>query len=357
MRIVKCSETGFAGLWASFCARNKLGPVYDYSNIDFLAHASGDRFICDASCLVATDEIVLAILPMLIERGEFGNQVAGRDNFLPYRVIDWNAKKSIAECATELMQAYVNNMCAEHCVVLEKAFVDTLSVGNGVFFNALIADGYVDLSTNTAVLGLERGVDGLWPEVRKSYRSCINKGKRFARVVIIDSESNSFEKFDIFRAMYCAAAGRDVYGSDGWASLQEMIIHDKAILIIVYLEDVPIAGLFFQHSNGKVYYSLSARNLNEHKVEYGAHVGMWSAVEYYIKRSMQAIEFGEQSYFSQLGYGVTLKQRGISLFKRGFGGEVRSLHRGIRFRDESVLRKFSVQRLTQFATGGIYVWN
>jgi len=63
----------------------------------------------------------------------------------------------------------------------------------------------------------------------------------------------------------------------------------------------------------------------------------WTGIEYYKSRGVRYLELDNQYFGAQLFECPSQKEISISFFKRGFGGTLTPLYRGVKYYDKSLM--------------------
>jgi hypothetical protein len=199
--------------------------------------------------------------------------------------------------------------------------------------------GYMDSSISTSIIDLFEDERELWSNLRKSYKSLINRGKKAFNLSIIDHNNPDVKSHEIYRELHHKTAGKVTRKKETFDVQFEMLKKDKAALICLQEDGKYIAFSYFLHHNERVYYG-SACNDNDHESDVPfEHYIIWAAIDYYKKRNFQSLELGWQQYGPQLFDHPDAKDINISFFKRGFGGKIISQYRGIKYYDKDYMTK------------------
>ena len=171
--------------------------------------------------------------------------------------------------------------------------------------------------TISAAIGLEitLGTDehSYWTDLRRSYRSLINKGMRDLKVHVFTGEAET--GVDIFERLHAAAAGRSVYNEQFWQVINEQVLSGQASCIVVSLGSRPIGAALFLLEGQQSSYAMGAfdRTLMRQGSPIG-HTALWVATRWLRDHG-----------FASLSMGVSIspspssgKASGIEQFKRGF---------------------------------------
>ena len=164
--------------------------------------------------------------------------------------------------------------------------------------------------------------------------------------------SDLYALFEAYRELHAKTAGR-VTRSKGTFDIQfDMIKRGEATLIVGRYGGRIAQMNFYQHLNGWVYYSSGADDpeLADCRVPV-QHAIMWQAVEYFKKCGYRWFELGWQSFGPQIFEVPSDKELTISFFKRGFGGRIVPLFRGIKYYDKEYMQRDLAENMNKLMDG------
>jgi hypothetical protein len=143
-------------------------------------------------------------------------------------------------------------------------------------------------------------LDGLKKDVRKSYRSLINK---VDGIIFVPTVSH-------LKELHRKVAGRTTRSDKTWDIQQKMIEAGEAFVVELYKEGTLISAALFYKNKYCCYYACAASlpRANSHSI-------IWAAIEYCKEEGLKRFELGEKLE-------GTLKEQNISMFKSGFGGHL-----------------------------------
>ncbi|MGB0383335.1 MAG: hypothetical protein ACPGWR_00805 [Ardenticatenaceae bacterium] len=170
-------------------------------------------------------------------------------------------------------------------------------------------------------------IDIYWKEsdlsrqIRKSYKSLINWGRKNLSLRILGPKTIKPQDMENFRQLHIQAAGRETRSAKTWDLQYDMVCNKEAFVILGYLEQVLVTAAFFTYNPNYCYYGVSASN-RELFDKPLSHSVIWTAILHAKSLGCRYFEMGEQLYPNQGHDSIpTQKELGISTFKRGFGGQ------------------------------------
>lgn len=172
----------------------------------------------------------------------------------------------------------------------------------------------------TQVIDLSLAPDALHRSVRKRYKSLINWGEKHLDLRLVNASNAETENIQAFRRLHIEVAGRETRPLRTWELQWQMIREGEAFLILGEWDGKLVTAALFQHSTRFCYYSVGAsrRELFDKPL---SHVVMWRAILHAQSLGCRFFEVGEQLYDNANSRAASEKERNISDFKRGFGGE------------------------------------
>lgn len=195
-------------------------------------------------------------------------------------------------------------------------------------FNYLMKYDYQNTSINTQLIDLGKTAQDLWTDVRKGHKANIKNGQKVYEVKVLSGASVSRDEFQVYKEMHHRAAGRKTRPDETFWMMHGWIKSGNGALCIGYLEGLPVSALLATLYGDTAYYASAAEEPDiDLKVPVG-HVSQWQLMLALKAMGVRYYEIGWQEFGKQ-GYSrPTDKEMSIAAYKRGFGGETRSLFRG-----------------------------
>jgi hypothetical protein len=164
--------------------------------------------------------------------------------------------------------------------------------------------GYVTIAEAEAVI---------FSQMRKSYRSLVNWGRRQMQLTFVDSTNPDAQLFDKFREFHLDVAGKVTRPMASWDVMFNLVKKGNAILGLAYLNEDLVAGTFLFVQGGYALYGTGVYD----RSRFDNPISHWPLVA-----TMQhAQKFG--AHLCDLGQvfpdlGASEKERNIAFFKKGF---------------------------------------
>ena len=340
LTIINRKDEKFEYYWQYFLNNNlKVSWQYLLHWLDFEKLYSEDHFIDDLSFILLLDNKPVCICPLYLEIFDEQNVFSWKDNggYLPAPISKNNIAQKLRKKIDRQCFTLIDELAQENNVAKTMFMVDPLSE---IFsFNRLVQYGYTDSSSNTNILSLDTNKENIWAGLRKSYKSLINNGKEYYNIELFDHKNQNPEAHNIYREFHHKASGRITRENKTWGIQYEMLKNDNAVLIGIKDKSRFVAFSYFFHLNNNAYYASSSDDPEYQNSIPLEHCIIWKAIEYYSQRGFNSLEMGRQLYSRQLFDHPSQKDLSISFFKSGFGGEVFSLFRGIKYYDNKLMKK------------------
>ena len=189
----------------------------------------------------------------------------------------------------------------------------------------LLGKGFQPQIQFTQIIDLTKEPLNLHGEIRKSYKSLINKGKRELDIKITEDPLLLSQ----FHALHRQVSGRETRSHKTWDIQAEMLKQKEAFLVCGFFDKYLLAGDFFIYNEHCCYYGVSASAGREQdiihpevsgqfKFPLNTHALIWRAIMHAKELGCKRLEMGEQLFCGNE------KLVDISMFKRGFGGQTRA---------------------------------
>jgi hypothetical protein len=320
LRIILNSEPAYLNLWRqSEEDFSNCTPMYCSGARSFEKEVLSIFGIQDYSFIVTNDKRIVALVPlysMVSEEGIFSFAYGREYLRAPLLPIDLIQSKF-----REIMEFIMSN-------------IDRLSKAKQISQYLLMVDsgcgyrddevqylkelGFNDESTISVVNDLSLAIPVLWRNLRKSYKSLINRAAKDFTCSIISSQNYSFSECENYRELHGLASGRATRNIQSFYTIYEMVRLGKAILVLIKERNGTsiAAHLFFVNAKSALYAS-SAVHREKTKGVGAGHYALWQAILRLKSLGCVSLDMGQLRVSAE----QTDKERSIAHFKRGFGGE------------------------------------
>ena len=199
----------------------------------------------------------------------------------------------------------------------------------------LLERGAIATPYLTQVINLTNENESLHANLRKSFKSLINWGKKNLKIEIINHKSITVDDIEKFRLLHLHAAGKETRSKKSWQLQYDMVVNHEAFLVLGELDQELVTGLFMLTSPRFCYYgiSVSKRELFEKPMSHGL---LWDSILHAKQMGCRKFEMGEHVFVNQANrvpYGTYAniaeitkpneKELNVCKFKQGFGGSTR----------------------------------
>ncbi len=277
---------------------------------------SNKTFICDKSFIIINeDKPVSAAIFILCKRLENNTQeVSFGGNFPGILLIN----NEITNKSLDLLKKKIDNLFSSAEDII-------FTIPQSIYLNK----GYVyilnkykftkNLNFTKSVL-IEKDVESLWKNIRKSYKSPINKGLREQKFVFIDSDNLNYESFKSIEKFHYEISGRKTRSSKTWELQYSLIKNDKSFAVLSYDKenDNLNCAVYFYKSKIHAFYGTGIFSDYAKKKLYAYSI-IWQAILYCQRRNITICELDENVRFKWMN-NIDKKLIDISFLKSGFGG-------------------------------------
>ncbi len=164
----------------------------------------------------------------------------------------------------------------------------------------------------------------LWRNIRKSYKSPINRGLKEQTFQIIDKYNLDKKKFKKIQDLHLKISGRKTRSDKSWDLQYSAIKNDTGFALTSFGEDENdlYSAVYFYKTNYHAYYGTGLFTEYSKKNLYGYSI-IWKAIVYCIERNITLCELDDNVKFNWMS-NVDKKLIDISFLKAGFGGQLSS---------------------------------
>ena len=246
-------------------------------------------------------------------------------------------------CANDGVEKYVfeeiDRISKKHNVKKVLFYIDPLIAQYRNKFNCLRKYRFVDTSSSDCILDLRKNEKELLSGVRKGHKYDIGRVLKDAefQLICMDHSNADRQIHETYRELHKKCSGKATRAKETFEKQFDMLKSDNAMLVGVKFKDKFVSMSYFLHFQKTVLYMSSADD-PDFKGMPVYHPGIWKAILYYASRGFDFMQFSQPCGYGKVGgfddY-LDEKQLNISKFKRGFGGEMVTFFRGIRYYDAS----------------------
>ncbi|SKA92064.1 hypothetical protein SAMN02745704_02382 [Paucidesulfovibrio gracilis DSM 16080] len=330
MELVRAGDQNFESFWKQFVAEFGCPWRYTYGYLQYQRAYCGKHLLDDCSFIVVRDGVPLALVPLFLVDFPPCRQLGFGAGFAPSPFVHpetgkTHQRKILSRCYEELETIGLSTGAAKMRMLIDPA--------TNPDSNYLQQQGFLDVSLASALLDLRQDPDTLHAGIRRRYKPMINKAKQNFVYVVSDFSSPDRELFDEYCEMHHKTAGRITRPLQSFEEQYSALLNDEGMLLGIKDGDSFVAISYFFHSALSCYYGSAADDPDYEGGIPLEHSIIWAAAEYYKQRGIPFFELGLQQFGQQLYDFPSKKDLGISFFKRGFGGRIVPMFRGVRYFD------------------------
>jgi len=187
---------------------------------------------------------------------------------------------------------------------------------NHIFFNS---DNQI-IAEYCAKVDLRLSEEAIFSNIRRSYKSLINWGKKKLTIQIVDQKNiGTLElEFNKFHNFHLTVSGRRTRSIETWEIQKSAIFTGEAFLILAYINCEIVSGIYVFKGFEEAYYAVGVndRSLMEENKPIAHHV-MFEAISYAKKNGC---------FWFNLGFHIannsSNKESSIFNFKKGFTNQI-----------------------------------
>ncbi len=341
--IIHCGEANFEIFWNSFMINNKnSGPFYSLLFQEQILNHSSENQAENLSFVITYELKPVAIVPLIIERKQKYKMFSAVLSFNTFygpcisKALGSKFRKKIRSIAFHKIDDLAKKYGASKALISIDPFEYYVEES---YYNYLLFYGYMDASISTVLVDLKQSIEKLRAGRRKHYKALINKAYATYKFIVVNKDNPDYKIHEHYRLLHAKASGRITRHKRTFDLQYESLLKGDATLIgVQYNKDI-LQLDYFDHNNGYVFYSSSADDpdFNESDVV-TSHALIWYSIEYFKSKGFKYYELGRQYFYPQFFNNPSEKDINISFFKRGFGGVIIPLFRGIKYYDVELMK-------------------
>lgn len=329
MKVVHACNDSFDVLWKDALRRIKgATPMYslDVRKFDYEVF-SGDLKRDDSFVVLSDSNETIAFVPLYCFADEYGKleyRYAGEYLRAPL-IYDAPYTKRY-EKTQKFVFMYIEDLAKRNNVRAHKAIIEGIELLEGRhYYNYLTDFGYSDESSVCQLIDLSRENKYLWSDVRKSYKSLINRATKNFIYETISSKNYNFNKCEDYRKLHLNAAGKQTRSLESFYLMYNMVKNNQAFIILIREKSGwAVAAHFYYFLGAYCLYASSAIDPDLPSDSGAGHLALWQGVLTARQLGCRFIDMGQLWINSS----PSEKEKNIALFKRGFGGRTVTVFRG-----------------------------
>lgn len=344
LKIIRNENPEFRKLWNSFLQNNNnAGPFYSYLFLSQMIEKKSSISYTNCSFIIIQKNEPIAVVPLIIEESgpvrSFSSDMGFNTFYGPLLSCSYNRamrRKIRAITFEEIDAIAVQYRVGKAMLTIDPAAYYT----DDEYYNFLLEYGFFDASIATQFIELTEGLKILKSQRRKSYKALINRGLKTYSFFVMNSKNVDYEIHELYRAMHAKASGRVTRSKKSFDLQFERVKCGNATMIGARFQDRIVQIDYFDNCNGYIYYSSTANDPDFDETDVPiSHALLWYSIEYFKRAGFKYFEIGWQQFGPQLFDQPIKKNIAISFFKRGFGGKIVPLYRGIKYYDKNLMKK------------------
>jgi hypothetical protein len=155
-------------------------------------------------------------------------------------------------------------------------------------------------------------------QVRKSYKSLINWGKREMQLIFVDAQNPDFEFFSSFRLFHRQISGKVTRPIESWDIMFDLLTTNNALLCMAYINDQLVAANYLFMHQGVSMYGTGVYDRSKFDKPL-SHWPLIASIHKSVQYGSSVCNLGQ--VFLDNSYNS--KEQNIAFFKQGFSSSVR----------------------------------
>ncbi len=331
-------EDSHTDRWDEFCLNNPLAWFWHTSyRIQHALDCSFSIKSANHSFFLEENGRIAAIAPLTVdtpleEGSEPVRQMSYGGFYVPAPVVSQDFRRAKANAVYKTIFSEIDRIAAENGVtrlVMRIAWTPGYDPSRP-YVNFLARHGFNDISLSTQVIDLRRPEDDLFEDFDENHRRAVRKGEALLALQIYDHRSITKEVFENFQRFYFKAAGKATRPQTTFDLLHKYLRSGLAIMGVARHEGRDVGCATAVLYKKQAIYFLGA---NEPGFEFCpvAHAIQWDLMRHLKAAGIEFYETGTQRCEATIHDDPSEKDKGISRFKRGFGGVTLPLFIGEKF--------------------------
>lgn len=180
------------------------------------------------------------------------------------------------------------------------------------------AEGFTVTPQFEMDIDLTRSEEELFMNVRKSYKSLINWGRKNLETKVFDASNMDGSVMEEFENFHIAVAGRRTRSHQSWMLQSQAVCAGKGFVVMNYLEGELVSATLVLCGLTECYYGVcvNRRDLMARKLPIG-HYGLYKSILLAKEKGLKVFHMGDVSDSPDP------KLNAIVKYKRGFGNQLR----------------------------------
>ena len=325
IQLVELDEKGEDLFWENFnevsstCFNSDAIYCQDFYLYQKEYCISNKTFVSDKSFIIkCSDEIVCAGLFLLTKKIDNKNyEINFGNNFPGILLISKNMNNKSIQLLIERIN-YFNEIANKIIFTIPRN--NKITKGYETIFNKFKFNQEIRW---TKSINTNKKKEILWSDIRKSYKSPINKGLKEQTFQVIDYLNLDYDKFKLIQDLHFKISGRKTRSNKSWDLQYASIKNDNSFAFISFDEKKNdlLSAVYFYKSNHHAYYGTGLYTEESKKNLYGYSL-IWKAILYCIERGINLCELDDNVKFNWMKH-FEKKQINISFLKSGFGGDLK----------------------------------
>lgn len=342
--------------WDQFCLENDDACFpHTTEMLEYVLNHNKESKTTSKSFMITHGSEIIAICPLTIETREFNDKRITEFSFggspLPFPAFKKNMEKKNKKKIEQIIFKKIDLLAGENKISRSLFYLCPLSTSflESRFpkSNVLMEYGYNDISLNSSVIDLTKGLNSIKNSFRRNHKRIIDE-EHHLKINTYDKGSITKEAFKRYQEMHYRDAGRVTRTQATFNIMYNWILKRKGVLFELVDKNSISLGFFYVDLYKRGATSGSCCNEPGCDKLGVQHILNWHAIKWLIENDFKYFELGPQKY-SYTPYNFpSQKEINISLFKKGFGPETVPLFIGEKFYSKGYYLELTKERNNRF---------
>ena len=276
--------------------------------------------------IVDQENKVLALVPLYIEKIDSDFQFSMGQNMIHAPLISKKLAQKEKITIYNFINTLIDKLAQGHQCKLAR-FQNTAFNTQDINYFSLLGyadtidspDWYIFKCPFAYILDLKEDLISLRSNIRKSFKSLINKTEKNSNFILLDKNNPNREIFDKYVQTHYEIKGQ-TRSLEAFEEDYNAICDGLESILICEKDDLFVGVVVLYTFNKKAIYNSAMQRYDIENL-YPNHYLMWKSIEYLCEEDFEFFLIGEQ-IVDNSNYKISDKEKNLSFFKQAWGGEL-----------------------------------
>jgi len=277
--------------------------------------------------IINKDNEIIALLLLFLENIEGQFQFSIGQNMIQAPLLNKKLKQKEKISLFDFINTYIDNLAKDNSCNLARFQITPFNQYDINYYSLFgyteticYPDWYIFKCPFIYLLNLKEELTYLRSNIRKSFKSLINKTEKNSNLIILDKNNPDKKVFDKYVQTHYELKGK-TRSIEAFEEDYKAICDGLETVLICEQQDIFVGIIVLYTYNKKAIYNSAMQRYDIENL-YPNHYLMWSAIEYLHKEDKyDTFLIGEQIVENNL-YSISKKEKNLSFFKQAWGGNL-----------------------------------